>query len=110
MTARTDPADEHPLLRRRDGADAHVTNEELLFDRVYAFALTRLRHQLWQHLRALGLMQALILWCAVWLEWQYPCRVTNWFDPETAAIRSLRLATLALALVKAASIPEALAS
>lgn len=110
MTARTDAAEEHPLLRRRDGARARVTNEELFFDLVYAFALTQLSHQLGQHLTVLGVLQALIVWFAVWLGWQYTCWVTNWFDPGTAAIRSLLLTTMALALVMAASIPEAFAA
>ena len=54
MTARTDTADEHPLLRRRDGAHARVTNEAVFFDRVFAFALTQLCHQPWLTSRCSG--------------------------------------------------------
>ena len=87
-----------------------MTNEELFFDLVYAFALTQLSHQLWHHLTGIGIVQTLILWFAVWLGWQYTCWVTNWFNPEAPAIRSLLLITMALALVMAASIPDAFAA
>lgn len=109
MSAPATVQDSHPLLRRRDGAPAHVTNEELFFDLVYAFALTQLSHLLWHHLTALGVAQVLILWFAVWLGWQYTCWVTNWFDPQTPAIRTVLLASMALALVMGASIPQAFA-
>ena len=62
------------------------------------------------HLTVLGVLRALIVWFAVWLGWQHTGWLTNWFDPETSAIRSLLLATMALALVMAASRPEAFAS
>ena len=109
MSTPENAQDAHPLLRRRDGAPARVTSEELFFDLVYAFALTQLSHLLWHHLTALGVAQALILWFAVWLGWQYTCWVTNWFDPQTPAIRTLLLASMALALVMASSIPQAFA-
>ncbi|MHB1872556.1 MAG: low temperature requirement protein A [Steroidobacteraceae bacterium] len=109
MSAPATAQDAHPLLRRRDGASAHVTSEELFFDLVYAFALTQLSHLLWHHLTAPGVAQALILWFAVWLGWQYTCWVTNWFDPQTPAIRTLLVASMALALVMASSIPQAFA-
>jgi low temperature requirement protein LtrA len=109
VSAPANAQDAHPLLRRRDGAPAHVTSEELFFDLVYAFALTQLSHLLWHHLTAPGVAQALILWFAVWLGWQYTCWVTNWFDPQTPAIRTLLVVSMALALVMASSIPHAFA-
>ena len=54
-----------------------------------------------------GLVQTLVLWFAVWLGWQYTCWVTNWFDPEQPRVRTLVFATMGLALVMAASLPEA---
>lgn len=98
----------HPLLRRRDGHHAHVTNEELFFDLVYAFAVTQLSHTLLHHLTVRGAVETLVLWFAVWLGWQYTCWVTNWFDPERPRLRLLLFITMALALVMAASIPQAL--
>lgn len=100
----------NPLLRRRDGHHAPVTNEELFFDLVYAFAVTQLSHTLLYHLTPAGVLQTLILWFAVWLGWQYTCWVTNWFNPETRRIRGLLFSTMVLALVVAASIPDAFGS
>lgn len=97
----------HPLLRRRDGHHARVTFEELFFDLVYVFAVTQLSHALLHHLTPAGVIEALILWFAVWLGWQYTCWVTNWFDPETPRIRGLLFATMLLALVMASSITGA---
>lgn len=97
----------HPLLRRRDGQHARVTAVELFFDLVYAFAVTQLSHKLLGHLDAQGVAETLVLWFAVWLGWQYTCWVTNWFDPERPAIRSLVFAMTLLGLVMAAALPEA---
>lgn len=97
----------HPLLRRRDGHHARVTSEELFFDLAYAFALTQLSHRLLHDLTFTGAIQALILWFAVWLGWQYTCWVTNWFDPETPRIRSVLFGVMVAALVMAAAIPGA---
>ena len=97
----------HPLLRRRDGHHAHVTNEELFFDLVYAFAITQLSHLLLHHLTVWSAVETLVLWFAVWLGWQYTCWVTNWFDPERPRLRLVLFVTMALALVIAAAIPQA---
>lgn len=101
------PAERHPLLRHRDGHHARVGYEELFFDLVYVFAVTQLSHQLLHHLNLAGVVEALVLWFAVWLGWQYTCWVTNWFDPQTTRIRGLLFVTMLLGLVMAASIPQA---
>ncbi|WP_448950331.1 low temperature requirement protein A [Labrys neptuniae] len=97
----------HALLRHRDGQHARVTAVELFFDLVYAFAVTQLSHKLLGHLDAQGIAETLVLWFAVWLGWQYTCWVTNWFDPETPAIRALVFAVTLLGLVMAAALPGA---
>ncbi|GAA5543849.1 MULTISPECIES: low temperature requirement protein A [Brucella] len=97
----------HPLLRLRDGHHAHVTYEELFFDLVYVFAVTQLSHALLHHLTAWSALETLVLWFAVWLGWQYTCWVTNWFNPEQLKIRLVLFGCMALALVMAASIPDA---
>lgn len=97
----------HPLLRHRDGHHAHVTNEELFFDLVYAFAITQLSHKLLHDLFLSGALETLVMWFAVWLGWQYTAWVTNWFDPEQPRIRTLLFASMLIALVMAAAIPEA---
>ena len=105
MTASPDA--HHPLLRHRDGHHARVTFEELLFDLVYVFAVTQLSHTLLHHLSFIGMVQTLILWFAVWLGWQYTCWVTNWFNPETPAVRGLIFAIMLPALLISTSLPHA---
>lgn len=105
MTAQS--AQDHPLLRRRDGHHARVTFEELFFDLVYVFAVTQLSHQLLHNLSLTGVIETLILWFAVWLGWQYTCWVTNWFDPETPRIRGLIFTVMLAGLVMASAIPGA---
>lgn len=100
-------ADFHPLLRRRDGHHARVTNEELFFDLVYVFAVTQLSHELLHNLTLTGVVQTLILWFAVWLGWQYTCWGTNWFDPEAPRIRCLLFAVMLAGLILASAIPGA---
>ncbi|UFN50871.1 low temperature requirement protein A [Roseomonas sp. OT10] len=96
-----------PPLRHRDGHHARVTFEELFFDLVYVFAVTQVSHGLLHHLTGVGAVEALILWFAVWLGWQYTCWATNWFDPETPAIRGLLFATMLAGLLMAAALPQA---
>ena len=105
MTSHAAPP--HPLLRHRDGHHARVTFEELFFDLVYVFAVTQLSHQLLHHLSLAGAVEVLILWFAVWLGWQYTCWITNWFNPETPAIRGLLFVSMLVGLAMASAIPEA---
>jgi low temperature requirement protein LtrA len=97
------------MLRTRDGHEARVTYEEIFFDLIYAFAVTQLSHYLLHALTPLGALHSLILWFAVWLGWQYTCWVTNWFDPQSLAIRLLLFAIMLLGLMMAAALPEAFA-
>jgi low temperature requirement protein LtrA len=95
------------FLRERDGHEARVTNVELFFDLIYAFAVTQLSHRLVHHLSAFGALETLVLWFAVWLGWQYTCWVTNWFDPERIQVRLLLFGVMLLGMVMAASLPLA---
>lgn len=98
-----------PFVRGRQG-HARVTNEELFFDLVYAFAVTQLSHRLLENLTPLGALQTLVLWFAVWLGWQYTAWVTNWFDPAHRRLRFTLFGLMGLALVMAAAIPGAFGS
>ena len=80
-----------PFLRDRR-THARVTNEELFFDLIYAFAITQLSHRLLGNLTPLGAVQTLVLWFAVWLGWQYTCWITNWFNPENLRMRLMLFA------------------
>jgi len=103
--SRTEP---QPFLRDRRG-HAKVTNEELFFDLIYAFAITQLSHRLLENLTPLGALQTLVLWFAVWLGWQYTCWVTNWFNPENLRMRLMLFALMLLGLAMSATIPAAFA-
>jgi low temperature requirement protein LtrA len=93
------------LRDRREHAD--VSMVELFFDLVYVFAVTQLSHTLLHDLSGLNALHTLVLWFAVWLGWQYTCWVTNWFDPETPAIRTMLFCLMGVVLVMAAAIPDA---
>lgn len=95
------------LLRKRDKRKAVVTFSELLFDLIYVFAVTQLSHYLLHHLNWEGLIRETVMWLAVWLAWQHTIWVTNWFDPETKAIRILLFVIMVIGLFMAAAIPEA---
>jgi low temperature requirement protein LtrA len=96
------------LLRDRRARTA-VTNEELFFDLIYAFAVTQLSHRLLEHLSFANAWQTLVLWFAVWLGWQYTCWVTNWFNPEHPRMRLMLFALMLVGLVMSATIPAAFA-
>ncbi|CAN5505184.1 low temperature requirement protein A [soil metagenome] len=95
-----------PFLRSRH-SHAKVTNEELFFDLIYAFAITQLSHRLVEHLTLVNAAQTLVLWFAVWLGWQYTCWVTNWFNPENLRMRLMLFALMLLGLAMSATIPFA---
>jgi len=97
-----------PFVRDRHG-HTRVTNEELFFDLIYAFAITQLSHRLLENLTPLGALQTLVLWFAVWLGWQYTCWVTNWFNPENLRMRLMLFALMILGLAMGAAIPAAFA-
>jgi low temperature requirement protein LtrA len=95
-----------PFLRDRH-QHTRVTNEELFFELIYAFAVTQLSHRLLEHLTPLGAVQTLVLWFAVWLGWQYTAWVTNWFNPENRGMRFMLFGVMLLGLVMATAIPDA---
>lgn len=99
----------YSLFRERDKEKASVSYSELLFDLIYVFAVTQLSHYLLHHLNPTGLLQATILWFAVWMAWQHTIWVTNWFNPNTRHIRLLLFTIMLVGLIMAASLPEAFA-
>ncbi|CAN5905167.1 low temperature requirement protein A [soil metagenome] len=97
-----------PFLRSRH-SHAKVTNEELFFDLIYAFAITQLSHRLVEHLTLANAVQTLVLWFAVWLGWQYTCWVTNWFNPENLRMRLMLFVLMLVGLAMSSTIPFAYA-
>ena len=95
-------------LRARHGHEhSRVTNVELFFDLVFVFAVTQLSHGLLAHLTPLGALQITVLMFAVWWAWIDTAWITNWLDPERAAVRLLLFALMIVGLVMSASIPKA---
>ncbi len=96
------------LLRARDSeTGARVTNVELFFDLVFAFAVTQLSHTLLHHLDGTGAAQTGLLMLSVWWVWVCTAWVTNWLDPEVSAVRLLLFVLMLAGLVLSASLPEA---
>jgi len=99
------------LLRARHGHDhTRVTYVELFFDLVFVFAITQLSHTLLEHLSLKGLLQAALLFMAVWWVWIYTSWVTNWLDPEKTPVRLLLFVLMLAGLVLSTSIPQAFES
>src|SRR6185503_12674690 len=98
-------------LRARHGHDhTRVTYVELFFDLVFVFAITQLSHTLLEHLSLKGLLQAALLFMAVWWVWIYTSWVTNWLDPEKTPVRLLLFVLMLAGLVLSTSIPQAFES
>ncbi|WP_298161420.1 low temperature requirement protein A [Brevundimonas sp.] len=95
------------LTRRRDGRPARVGFVELFFDLVFVFAVTQISHTLLAHLTPLGALQAAMMAAAVWWAWIYTSWVTNWLDPERAAVRIALFAVMGAGLLLSTSLPEA---
>jgi len=70
-------------------------------------AVTQLTHHLLDHLSLRGAGETLLLLLAVWGAWIYTSWVTNYFDPDTRAVRLMLLGVMLASLVMSASIPEA---
>src|SRR5262245_16276289 len=84
-----------------------VTQIELFFDLVFAFAITQLSHLLIRDFSHAAGAQALLLLLAVWWVWIFTAWVTNWIDPERLPVRALLLALMIIGLVLSAALPQA---
>jgi low temperature requirement protein LtrA len=100
-------SDQGGPLRARDGGEQPVTPFELFFDLVYVFAVTQLSHRLLEHLSVRGALETLMLLLVVWGVWVYTAWFTNWFDPDSLAVRLVLVAVMLASLVMSVAIPEA---
>jgi low temperature requirement protein LtrA len=94
------------LLRARTGVRG-VTNIELFFDLVYAFAVTQLSLYLFDHPTVEGVIQAAVLFGMVWTIWASTAYLVNWLDPNRLPVRRLLLAIMVVSLISSAAIPQA---
>ncbi len=110
------PAMAAAVLRSTDendpGESVRVTNMELFFDLVYVFAITQLSDFLFdpRHRSAHGVLEALVMFVAVWWAWNYTAWATNWLDPDRTAGILLMILLMLLSLVMSAALPEAFES
>ena len=96
------------LLRERSpGGHAKVTNIELFFDLVFAFAITQLSHTLLGRLNGVGALETGILLLAVWWVWISTSFATSWLDPERTAVRLMIFALMGLGLLMSGALPHA---
>ncbi len=98
-----------PTLLRVREADGHtpVGYIELFFDLVYVFAITQLSHHLISHLTAIGVVETLVLFLAVWWAWVYTTWATNWLDPDRATNRIMLGMVMIGSMVMASALPAA---
>src|SRR5690348_18106736 len=94
------------LLRARTGLRG-VTNIELFFDLVYAFAVTQLSQYILHHATVDGVIQAAVLFGMVWTIWASTAYLVNWLDPNRLPVRRMLLAIMVVSLISSAAIPEA---
>jgi low temperature requirement protein LtrA len=94
-----------PYLRSGQG-ERRATYFELFFDLIYVFAITQLSHHLLGDLSWAGAAETLLLLLAVYWAWNYTTWMTNWFDPETVAVRLTLILVMMASLLMAVAIPE----
>ena len=98
------PLRRHPA---EDGSPAGASFAELFFDLVFVLAVTQLSAALLDDLTVAGAAQTLFLLLAAWWAWIYTTWMTNWFDPETRAVRAILLVGMLASLCGAIAIPDA---
>ena len=94
-------------LREGDGGDNRVNPMELYFDLVFVFAVTQLSHYLLEHHDLAGMLQAIVMFLAIWWAWMYTAWATNWLDPERAPVRLMLALVMLLSLALSSAIPKA---
>jgi low temperature requirement protein LtrA len=80
---------------------------ELFFDLVFVFAVTQLAHRLVELPSSRGVMEALILFLAIWSVWTGTTWVTNRLDVERNPVRILLLSMMVGGIFQALAIPDA---
>ena len=94
----------------RAGSRVAVTNIEVFFDLVYAFAVTQLSHYLLDHATVEGALQTALLLAMVWVIWASTTYLANWLEPNRPAVRLLLVAIMLVGLLMSAGLPEAFGS
>jgi low temperature requirement protein LtrA len=94
--------------RRQHGTEeARASYMELFFDLVFVLVVTQLSELLLHDLSLRGFAKMLFLLLAAWWAWVYTTWTTNWFDPDTLAVRIVLLVGMVASMIGAISIPHA---
>jgi len=98
-----------PSLLREPGArgGAKLAPVELLFDLVFAFAITQLAQTLLGRLDAVGAIETAVLFLAVWWVWICSTFATHWLDPERSAVRLMLFVLMGVGLLMSWALPQA---
>ena len=96
-----------PHLRPRNGDPQPTTAVELLFDLVYAFAITQISHLIIGHPTAHSVVHAALLLWVVWWAWIYTTWMVNWFEPASSPVRLVVVLGALASLLMAVAIPTA---
>lgn len=91
----------------RSGPVVAVTNVEVFFDLVYAFAVTQLSHYLLEHATVEGALQTGLLLAMVWVVWSSTTYLANWLDPNRPPFRLLLVSIMLVGLLMSAGLPDA---
>jgi low temperature requirement protein LtrA len=89
------------------GAERRTTPIELLWDLVFAFAITRVTTLLLGNLSWRGFGHAMLILALVWWAWSAFVWVTNAHDPNSPAFRAVLLIATALIFVTGLAVPHA---
>jgi low temperature requirement protein LtrA len=95
------------LLRNHGGGPAPVSYLELFFDLVFVFALTQISHLIVEHHGWHGLLEAVVVFAAIWWAWMFTTWASNWLDPERAPVRIVLLLVMLGSLLMAVALPHA---
>jgi low temperature requirement protein LtrA len=98
-------ASETPL--EEPGTERRTAPIELLWDLVFAFAVTRVTTLLVRNLSWRGFGHAMLVLALVWWAWSAFVWVTNAQDPDTPSFRAALLAASALIFVTGLALPQA---
>jgi low temperature requirement protein LtrA len=91
----------------RDPRRQEVSPLELLFDLVYAFAISQLSHHLLTHQSWTGAAESLVLYLAVYTAWGYTAWAANLVNTEHPRARRMLVVVMVLSMFMNASITRA---
>jgi low temperature requirement protein LtrA len=89
------------------GSVVAVTNIEVFFDLVYAFAVTQLSHYLLEPATVEGALQTALLLAMVWVVWSSTTYLANWLDPNRPSFRLVLVTIMLVGLLMSAGLPDA---